>query len=466
MAKAIEIATLLGDSVVDVTYRTEPARASRARAVLAGVALGCLVGSAAAFGISLATAADNQAAFDAWTTARRPAYAFRPVHSSKLLDVLAFGGLAVGVCAFTGMLLCRRRDEHDTVLADESLSFAELTALTGTIERGPTTYVIRSVDAPASEPLQPRASVRPLVYAAGSLVVHLGLLWVMSRDPIEGDPESLDFVSVDPVALYTDTTDLPPEHTSHGERDYEERSPVVLLEFPTRSRHPDGQLRIPRPPAMDPHEARAQAIEQARSAGVLGSGMLRPNFLASLHSDTMVHAFEGQDVTCAAFGVCTDSEGSFGFGRSGFGICGGIDHGGFGTVSTGRYGTIGHGRSGGAGYTPREHASHVPTTRLGHPVMAGDYDKAIIRRYIKRNLMKITYCYERQLLAKPGLAGSISVQFLIASDGTVQTATATGVDEAVTSCIADVVRAIEFPRPRGGGPVQVNYPLTVRPAGQ
>jgi hypothetical protein len=70
------------------------------------------------------------------------------------------------------------------------------------------------------------------------------------------------------------------------------------------------------------------------------------------------------------------------------------------------------------------------------------------------------YCYERQLLAKPALAGVVSVQFLINSDGTVHSATAAGVDPDVATCVAGVIKAIEFPRVKGEGTVQVHYPFT------
>ena len=53
----------------------------------------------------------------------------------------------------------------------------------------------------------------------------------------------------------------------------------------------------------------------------------------------------------------------------------------------------------------RGRTAAVPTVSIGQPNAQGDLDKAIIRRYIKRNIQKITYCYEKQLLAKPGLGG-------------------------------------------------------------
>jgi hypothetical protein len=107
--------------------------------------------------------------------------------------------------------------------------------------------------------------------------------------------------------------------------------------------------------------------------------------------------------------------------------------------------------------------SAVPTLSLGQPNANGDLDKAIIRRYVKMNLVKIQYCYEKQLLAKPDLKGTVSVQFFIAPTGKVASAAASGVDPDVASCVANAIQQIEFPKPKGGGGVQVNYPFTFRP---
>ncbi|MBL9020445.1 MAG: AgmX/PglI C-terminal domain-containing protein [Myxococcales bacterium] len=107
----------------------------------------------------------------------------------------------------------------------------------------------------------------------------------------------------------------------------------------------------------------------------------------------------------------------------------------------------------------------VPRVTLGQPNSQGDLDKAIIRRYVKRNIQKIQYCYEKQLLASPELSGTVTTQFFIAPNGTVATAAASGVHPGVARCVADVIKRIEFPRPKGGGGVQVNYPFTFRPSG-
>jgi hypothetical protein len=164
-----------------------------------------------------------------------------------------------------------------------------------------------------------------------------------------------------------------------------------------------------------------------------------------------------------------EMNGGFGFGRSGFGPGGGGT--GWGTIGTGRYGVIGRGSGTGSGYGVgggrggmRGRNSSVPAVTIGQPSAQGDLDKAIIRRYIKRNLQKITYCYEKELLVNSKLAGTVMITFFIQPTGKVAQATATGVNGNVAKCVAAVIKGIEFPKPKNGGGVQVNYPFTFRPA--
>ncbi|HUQ05121.1 MAG TPA: AgmX/PglI C-terminal domain-containing protein [Kofleriaceae bacterium] len=131
--------------------------------------------------------------------------------------------------------------------------------------------------------------------------------------------------------------------------------------------------------------------------------------------------------------------------------------------SGGGWGPIGHGSGTigqGNGYGPGVH--DAPSVSIGQPAAVGDLDKAIIRRYIKRNIPKITYCYEKQLLVKPKLEGTVTAQFFISPSGAVASSNASGVDVEVASCVAAVIKSIEFPKPKGGGGVQVNYPFNFR----
>jgi hypothetical protein len=164
-----------------------------------------------------------------------------------------------------------------------------------------------------------------------------------------------------------------------------------------------------------------------------------------------------------------EMNGGFGFGRSGFGP-GGTGQG-WGTIGTGKYGTIGHGggKDGyglpGVGYHGPNNGPSVaigqPTTQVTGTATGDGLDKAIIRRYIKRNIQKIQYCYEKQLLADPKLAGTVTTKFVIAETGKVTKSEADGVHKETASCVARVIEGIEFPKPKGG-PVSVTYPFTFR----
>ena len=143
-------------------------------------------------------------------------------------------------------------------------------------------------------------------------------------------------------------------------------------------------------------------------------------------------------------------------------------------ASGGRFGTIGHGSTAGVGWgvgngragamAMRSRVAVAPTVSLAMPSVAGFLDKNIIRRYIKRHTAKIGYCYERELLRRPQLQGTLQVRFTIAPAGNVVAVTATGVDEGVAACVAGVIRDIAFPSV-GDSAVIVNYPFTFRAAG-
>jgi hypothetical protein len=88
-------------------------------------------------------------------------------------------------------------------------------------------------------------------------------------------------------------------------------------------------------------------------------------------------------------------------------------------------------------------------------------DGAIIRRFLKRNTNKITYCYEKRLLAVPDLKGTVVATFTVSAQGLVSNAVAKGVDGEVEQCVAQVIAKIEFPKP-SAGEVTVTVPLRLR----
>lgn len=115
---------------------------------------------------------------------------------------------------------------------------------------------------------------------------------------------------------------------------------------------------------------------------------------------------------------------------------------------------LGHGAGTGAG----QGMAKPTALQFGVPVITGDYDKAIVLRYLRRNGQRLTLCYERQLESKPSLQGTVNTRFVITSSGAVTESTATGLDPVVSACVATTIKGIEFPKP-SGAKVVVAYPL-------
>ena len=86
----------------------------------------------------------------------------------------------------------------------------------------------------------------------------------------------------------------------------------------------------------------------------------------------------------------------------------------------------------------------------------GDLEKPVIKELVRAKLPEVNACYDKVLATSPGLTGTVIAQFFITPNGKVVSSSAQGVDPAVAICVADVIKTVEFPQPRGGGGVQVN----------
>lgn len=103
-------------------------------------------------------------------------------------------------------------------------------------------------------------------------------------------------------------------------------------------------------------------------------------------------------------------------------------------------------------------------TALGDsPSVTGALPRADIEAVVKRNMNQLRYCYQRELVKSPKLAGEIKVKFVITKDGSVSSATtksSTMNSPAVESCLNGRFLRFTFPPPQGGGIVIVQYPFT------
>jgi pSer/pThr/pTyr-binding forkhead associated (FHA) protein len=557
-ARAVEVAAMLGDSVVTVKHCMNPRGGRVKPATYAMFAVGALslVISFVAFAVAVGNAAHNKEKLEHWKRPvaegglGKPGHAFRPRMLGREYDVLAFGGLSLGLTLITFGLLRFRNErqspwfrigqdaevehassdsplgafplvaplgddfvfnfaqtmEGEMTVEGQSTPLAELVAqgrarpsmtAAGAMEvaippkarirvrSGKTTYLVSAVAQPRKHPVPFFAAMEAnvMAYFAGSAAFFLGVWALLRTVPTGLDTGQVDDESLEQALASGETDsqeDPPPDEPDETEDDSNDVSggtgtAMALDEGKMGKKDSDraeGRYKM-KDAGLDPQLARSQALEAAKTAGILGSAALTQGgaFASLTGTGDISSGFDDVDIYGGLLGnEAGEMQGGFGFGRSGFGPGGGGT--GWGTIGTGRYGTIGHGSGTGSGYGVgggrggmRGRTAAVPQVRIGQPSAVGDLDKAIIRRYIKRNIAKITYCYEKQLLAKPGLQGTVSTQFFISPNGTVASANASGVDGEVASCVAGVLKAIEFPKPKGGGGVQVNYPFTFRPTG-
>ena len=91
----------------------------------------------------------------------------------------------------------------------------------------------------------------------------------------------------------------------------------------------------------------------------------------------------------------------------------------------------------------------------------GELSSDVIRRVLRSKLPAFRACYERELERDGALAGPVDLEFTIGADGAVGKARGSGL-ATVSDCIARQVKAMRFPRPRGGV-VEVRYPLVFKP---
>lgn len=204
-------------------------------------------------------------------------------------------------------------------------------------------------------------------------------------------------------------------------------------------------------------EQRRLDREIAEDAGVLGAladaGALGGVFDAGVHGDLAA----GIGSLHGAVGVQMGT----GYGQRGPGPGGGGNevgsfHGtGTRGLSSGSSGDF----SGGGDIGPKRDGGVRPG---GDPIIVGALDPALIDGMIKRHLASFRFCYQRQLQSEPELSGKVTLQFVIAKDGSVSRSkvkSSSMGSAAVESCLSERMLRLRFPEPKGGGIVMVTYPF-------
>jgi len=95
----------------------------------------------------------------------------------------------------------------------------------------------------------------------------------------------------------------------------------------------------------------------------------------------------------------------------------------------------------------------------------GKLDKGVVKSYIRKQLAKIRWCYQKAFQKNPELEGKVTVSFIISPTGSVMSAkvlNSTVNDADLHSCIEQKIMTWRFPAPQGGGVVKVNYPFVLR----
>ena len=103
---------------------------------------------------------------------------------------------------------------------------------------------------------------------------------------------------------------------------------------------------------------------------------------------------------------------------------------------------------------------------FNHPVIMGTLTRSDIDDTVSKHLPDIRSCYENELKKDPKLSGRIAVNFVIPATGGVKSSKVQRTsleNEAVESCVADQIKKIQFPTPKGGGVVIVTYPFEFMP---
>lgn len=402
------------------------------------------------------------------------------------------GGFVVDISGLTGEL---RGAGRPVPLAElQAAGQLELPVRVDTHVRarlGRTTFHVRGQHA-AARPVGPAPLLlerRGLTFFAGSVVAHVAVLGLMAtvgpdQESISGEMRVEDDNMM--LASITGHDDPQPPPLEDGDDDGGEAVPSeeasMALTDGTLG-NPDGSATPARLRVADrgapPQLSREAAIAAATRAGVLGAAELMGP-IAAFDGGELASGMDAIDFAGAMQDGGGDGVGvgSFGWGVSGFGtgcgtiggaLCKGYRAGPFATI--GERGGDGRNLRMMPGFGPGKgkRVSTAPTVNIGKPVACSDddpcLDPAIIRRYIHRNIEKISYCYEKELLGNAKLEGTVTANFTLDGNGAVIESRAGGVSPEVSSCIAGVVSNIHFPKVGGTGIYPIKYPFVLRPAG-
>ncbi len=110
-------------------------------------------------------------------------------------------------------------------------------------------------------------------------------------------------------------------------------------------------------------------------------------------------------------------------------------------------------------------AADKDTVVHGHPGVSGALDADQIERMIKRYSGRYDRCMRHAREKNQQRRGDMRLTFMIATNGAVETATATStVDTELATCVVDVIKRLRFDKPSDGVPALVTHIMVFVPA--
>lgn len=384
----------------------------------------------------------------------------------KSLDALAAEGKLVPLAGRDGVTLCPLPDGASARITHDGL-----------------TFLVRPTAAARAIGARGRIRLRHVGWIGLSLAVHAAFLTMFYFMPPKSAALSLDDASAQermiewlmtpeaveepPVTWADDRGTAGDEGARHAGDEGQAGDPE---ERPTRNRMGiEGPRDNPRPTL-------AREAVRERMDSITAVGAVRA-LVGSWNAPTSPYGADqaqGRDAMSALGALFGDQIGA-NFGHGGLGLRGTGRHAGGnaeGTIGVGRLGTVGCGRprcEGAGSYGSialnSDRRPRTPSVQMTRAQVLGGLSQEAIRRVVRQHLAEVRFCYEQALQSNPSLEGRVAVQWIVGSDGRVQSsslASSTVRNANVESCIVQAVRRWTFPAPEGGV-VGVNYPFVLMP---
>jgi hypothetical protein len=126
-------------------------------------------------------------------------------------------------------------------------------------------------------------------------------------------------------------------------------------------------------------------------------------------------------------------------------------------ISYGGGGGVGIGGFGGRVTTPAP-TLKKPRIEMHDTHAIGAFETAIVSRHVKQSFDDVLHCYDTTITTKA--TGTVAISLEIGADGKVSDSHATGMDDKLDDCVAQVMRGLAFDTPKDGGRTKARGRLT------